>query len=56
MSLFGCVDILCNNAGIADEQNWEKMVAVNMVGNVVGVLIEEHRLKGGHDGGHTHGS
>ena len=29
---FGKVSIVCNNAGVADEQNWKKMIAVNMVG------------------------
>lgn len=29
--VFEGIDILCNNAGIADEQNWKKMIAVNMV-------------------------
>ena len=28
---FGVIDILCNNAGIVDEKNWKKMIAVNMV-------------------------
>ncbi|CAI8014688.1 15-hydroxyprostaglandin dehydrogenase [NAD(+)] [Geodia barretti] len=28
---FGKVSIVCNNAGVADEQNWKKMIAVNMV-------------------------
>ena len=32
---FGVIDIVCNNAGIADEKNWKKMIAVNMVGYVL---------------------
>ena len=28
---FGGIDIVCNNAGIGDEQKWKKMIAVNMV-------------------------
>lgn len=28
---FGGIDILCNNAGILDESNWEKMVSINLV-------------------------
>lgn len=28
---FGGIDILCNNAGILDENEWEKMVSINMV-------------------------
>ena len=32
---FGAIDILCNNAGIVDEKNWKKMIAVNMVGCVL---------------------
>lgn len=28
---FGVIDIVCNNAGIINEANWEKTVAVNLV-------------------------
>ena len=27
----GRVDVVCNNAGIIDEKDWEKTVAVNLV-------------------------
>lgn len=29
---FGGLDIVCNNAGIADEKNWRKMIDINLVG------------------------
>lgn len=35
LSQFGGVDIFCNNAGIADEKNWEKTVSINLVGHCV---------------------
>ena len=28
---FGGLDIVVNNAGIGDEINWEKMIAINLV-------------------------
>jgi 15-hydroxyprostaglandin dehydrogenase (NAD) len=28
---FGCIDIVVNNAGITDEEHWEKMVDINVV-------------------------
>ena len=28
---FGVLDIVCNNAGIGDELNWEKTIDVNLV-------------------------
>lgn len=27
----GKLDILCNNAGVVDEDNWEKTIAINLV-------------------------
>jgi len=29
--LFGSIDIVMNNAGIGNEEHWEKMIAVNLV-------------------------
>ena len=29
--VYGGIDIVCNNAGIADEKNPRKMIAVNLV-------------------------
>uniref|UniRef100_A0A3Q3WNM4 15-hydroxyprostaglandin dehydrogenase [NAD(+)] n=1 Tax=Mola mola TaxID=94237 RepID=A0A3Q3WNM4_MOLML len=31
---FGGIDILCNNAGILDESQWEKTISVNLMGIV----------------------
>ena len=50
---FGKVDIVCNNAGLADEQNWKKMIAVNMVGSCDVSIITEVCCAGGNDGGDT---
>jgi NAD(P)-dependent dehydrogenase (short-subunit alcohol dehydrogenase family) len=36
---FGAIDILCNNAGILDEKNWKKMIAVNMVNHALYGLL-----------------
>ena len=33
---FGGLDIVCNNADIADEQNWKKMINVNLVKQHIG--------------------
>ena len=32
--LFGNIDVVMNNAGIGDEEHWEKMIAVNLVSNI----------------------
>lgn len=29
--MFGRIDIVCNNAGISDEDNWRKMLDINLV-------------------------
>ncbi|XP_056141179.1 15-hydroxyprostaglandin dehydrogenase [NAD(+)] [Lampris incognitus] len=47
---FGQLDIVCNNAGIIDEKNWEKAVSVNLLGTVRGTYIAlEHMNR--HTGG-----
>lgn len=28
---FGHIDIVCNNAGIVNENDWEKAIAINLV-------------------------
>ncbi|XP_033124777.1 15-hydroxyprostaglandin dehydrogenase [NAD(+)]-like [Anneissia japonica] len=33
---FGQIDIVCNNAGIGDEENWEKMVEINLTAVIRG--------------------
>ncbi|XP_070773720.1 15-hydroxyprostaglandin dehydrogenase [NAD(+)]-like [Enoplosus armatus] len=50
---FGRIDILCNNAGILNEIEWEKSVSINIVGVVkVTYLALEHmnKLTGGQGG------
>ena len=32
VTIFGQVDVMVNNAGIAHEKNWDKMIATNFVG------------------------
>nr|KAG5693340.1 hypothetical protein BaRGS_017633 [Batillaria attramentaria] len=53
VSTFGAVDICVNNAGIANEGIWDKMIAINQVGEIRGSLLAyEHmrRDKGGRGG------
>ncbi|KAM3601704.1 uncharacterized protein V6R79_017138 [Siganus canaliculatus] len=50
---FGGIDILCNNAGIADEGMWEKTVSVNLVATIRGTyqgLQHMSKLSGGRGG------
>ncbi|XP_042287673.1 15-hydroxyprostaglandin dehydrogenase [NAD(+)] [Thunnus maccoyii] len=50
---FGGIDIICNNAGILNENEWEKTVAINLAGVIrVTYLALEHmnKLKGGRGG------
>ncbi|XP_077361083.1 15-hydroxyprostaglandin dehydrogenase [NAD(+)]-like isoform X1 [Festucalex cinctus] len=51
--IFGGIDILCNNAGILNEDDWELTVAINLVGVVKGTYAAlEHmsKLNGGRGG------
>lgn len=50
---FGGIDILCNNAGILNEGEWEKTVSVNLMGVIRGtysVLEHMNQLSGGRGG------
>lgn len=43
----GKLDIMCNNAGIIDEKNWEKMVAINLISVIHGTYIGMEHMNGG---------
>ncbi|XP_077402166.1 15-hydroxyprostaglandin dehydrogenase [NAD(+)]-like [Vanacampus margaritifer] len=50
---FGGIDILCNNAGILNEDDWQLTVAINLVGVIKGTYAAlEHmsKLNGGQGG------
>lgn len=50
---FGGIDIVCNNAGILNENRWEKTVSINLVGAISGTYLAlEHmsKLSGGRGG------
>nr|XP_023028802.1 15-hydroxyprostaglandin dehydrogenase [NAD(+)]-like [Leptinotarsa decemlineata] len=36
---FGSIDILINNAGILDDLNWEREIAINLNGTINGILL-----------------
>ncbi|KAI7795622.1 15-hydroxyprostaglandin dehydrogenase [NAD(+)] [Triplophysa rosa] len=42
---FGCFDIMCNNAGIIDEKNWEKSIAVNLGGVIRGTYLALQQMR-----------
>ncbi|KAG7484672.1 hypothetical protein MATL_G00052700 [Megalops atlanticus] len=42
---FGKIDIVCNNAGIANERDWEKAVAVNLVAVVRSTYLALQHMK-----------
>ncbi|XP_020312247.1 15-hydroxyprostaglandin dehydrogenase [NAD(+)] [Oncorhynchus kisutch] len=42
---FGGLDIVCNNAGIIDEMNWEKCVSINLNGVVRGTYLALQHMK-----------
>ncbi|XP_073336160.1 15-hydroxyprostaglandin dehydrogenase [NAD(+)] [Pagrus major] len=50
---FGGIDILCNNAGVLNEGQWEQTVSINLMGVIRGTYLAfEHmnKLKGGRGG------
>ncbi|XP_053188371.1 15-hydroxyprostaglandin dehydrogenase [NAD(+)] [Scomber japonicus] len=50
---FGGIDIICNNAGIVNESEWEKTVSINLMGVIRGTYLAlEHmnKLTGGRGG------
>uniref|UniRef100_A0A3Q1JUP3 15-hydroxyprostaglandin dehydrogenase [NAD(+)] n=1 Tax=Anabas testudineus TaxID=64144 RepID=A0A3Q1JUP3_ANATE len=50
---FGGIDIVCNNAGTMDENDWEKTVSINLLGVIRGTYTAmEHmnKLTGGRGG------
>ncbi|XP_063059708.1 15-hydroxyprostaglandin dehydrogenase [NAD(+)]-like [Engraulis encrasicolus] len=42
---FGGIDIVCNNAGIINEGNWEKTVAINLNGVIRGTYLALNHMK-----------
>lgn len=50
---FGRIDIFCNNAGIINERNWEKTIAINLGGVVRGtyLALEHMKKENGGNGG-----
>ncbi|KAM9846751.1 15-hydroxyprostaglandin dehydrogenase [NAD(+)]-like [Aulostomus maculatus] len=51
--VLGGIDILCNNAGILHETDWEKTISINLVGVIKGTYLAlEHmnKLTGGRGG------
>ncbi|XP_072023077.1 15-hydroxyprostaglandin dehydrogenase [NAD(+)]-like isoform X1 [Amphiura filiformis] len=51
MSTYGELHIVCNNAGICDEINWGKMLAVNLSGVIIGTKLAVQYMQGETGGG-----
>ncbi|XP_051533869.1 15-hydroxyprostaglandin dehydrogenase [NAD(+)] [Myxocyprinus asiaticus] len=49
----GCINIVCNNAGVINENDWEKAIAINLGGVVRGTFLalEHMRKDNGGNGG-----
>ncbi|KAF4077237.1 hypothetical protein AMELA_G00205700 [Ameiurus melas] len=45
LSKFSRIDIFCNNAGIANEENWEKTISINLSGVVRGTYLALDHMK-----------
>ncbi|XP_031552604.1 15-hydroxyprostaglandin dehydrogenase [NAD(+)]-like [Actinia tenebrosa] len=43
----GRLDIVCNNAGIGEEVNWEKCIAVNLTATIQGTYLAFEYMKSG---------
>lgn len=39
---FGVIDIVCNNAGIDDPNNWRKMIDINLVSHGINLCTLYH--------------
>ncbi|XP_013770164.1 15-hydroxyprostaglandin dehydrogenase [NAD(+)]-like isoform X2 [Pundamilia nyererei] len=49
---FGAIDILCNNAGILNEEKWQHMISINLAGVIRGTYLAlEHMRKTNGGGG-----
>lgn len=47
LSLWGCIDIVCNNAAILDEDNWNQTLNTNLGGVIHGTLLAIDNMKSG---------
>lgn len=47
ISLWGKLDIVCNNAGVVDEDDWNKTLNINLGGVIHGTLLGLEHMKNG---------
>ncbi|KAL9975503.1 hypothetical protein ACROYT_G012668 [Oculina patagonica] len=47
ISLWGQIDIVCNNAAVVDEDNWNKTLNTNLGGVIHGTLLGLEQMKNG---------